>query len=393
MGESELVLMAESQRRREGKKQPRNALCHCGSAVKFKHCHGRASESENKHGLSRTIPAAVRREVRRRSRFGCVVCRRGFYQYEHIDPPFKEAREHDPERMCCLCGSCHDAVSRGQMSKGLIAAKYREIQQTPVEDVDPPSGPLDFHDGTAELVIGGLYYAPAVRTVLRYHGRDVMRVQPAEREGEPGLISAVFTNDQGEETLRLEENAWIGSLAAWDIEVEGQRITVRRKRGSIALRLRLDPPGRIVVERLDMRYGDAHVLATEETYAVGRYMPHGVHWLHAMIQIERSSPAGAAIEFASPAELSVRDLVLGGRGQELACEDRRVVLNSTAGVMVKELGIAVASFSGRFKLARLSIGPRPLAALRRVILEEPEELCRFISTGTTNPSVESAAAT
>jgi magnesium chelatase family protein len=47
----------------------------------------------NKHGLSRTIPAEIRREIRQRSKFGCVICRNAIYTYEHIDPTFVNAKE------------------------------------------------------------------------------------------------------------------------------------------------------------------------------------------------------------------------------------------------------------------------------------------------------------
>ena len=86
----------------------------------------------NQHGLSRYIPADVRRDVRHRSKFGCVVCRRGFYQYEHIDPPFEDAESHDPDHICCLCGSCHDSVTRGHLSKAMVIAAYRKVQAPPL---------------------------------------------------------------------------------------------------------------------------------------------------------------------------------------------------------------------------------------------------------------------
>jgi hypothetical protein len=335
----------------------------------------------NQHGLNRYIAADVRRDVRQRSRFGCVVCRRGFYQYEHIDPPFENATRHDPERICCLCGSCHDSVTRGQLSKEFVMASYRKIQAQQQSEILPPVGPLDFHDGSAELMIGGLLYNPAVQTVLRYHGEDLIRVVPG-RNGEPGLISAVFTDESGCDVLHLVENEWVGSLSNWDIEVVGQRLIVRRERGDISLQLRLDPPGRIVVERLDMRIADGHVLATEQTYAVGRHITDGtVHWVHAGIQIRRSSPLGAAIEFTDPETLETRDVQLQGTGQELAAADRRVVMNSNAGVMVKPIGIVIASLCGGFDLAELAIGNQPLDEMRRVILSHPGELGRFISTG------------
>jgi hypothetical protein len=148
----------------------------------------------NKFGLSRYIPAHVKREIRRRSRFGCVICRRGFYEYEHIDPPFEQAEKYDPDRMCCLCGSCHKGVTLRQISKEFVFAAYRRIASTPINRVQPPSGPLDFHTGTAELSIGRLLYSPAVQTVLRYDGDDVIRVIPSKNLMEPGSISARFTD-------------------------------------------------------------------------------------------------------------------------------------------------------------------------------------------------------
>jgi hypothetical protein len=336
----------------------------------------------NKNGLSRYIPADIRREVRRRSKFGCVMCRRGFYQYEHIDPSFEEATEHSPDHICCLCGACHDSVTRGHISKEAVNAAYRNIQDLPLEKVGPPVGPVDFHDGSAELLIGGLLYTPAVRTVLRYHGSDIIRVLPSERDGEPGKISAVFTADDGLEILRLEENEWVGSLNTWDIEIVGHQITARRHKGTVTLQLRLEPPGRIVVERLDMRVSDSHVLATEKTYAVGRYITDGsVHWVHAHIGIRRSSPFGVAIEFTDPRLLEERDVQFRNTGQELATNDRRVVMNSNAGVMIKPLGVAIASLCGSFDLAELAVGNQNLSDMRRVIISHPEQLGRFISTG------------
>lgn len=67
----------------------------------------------NKHGFSRYIPQETKLEIRRRSKFGCVVCRCAFYQYEHIIPEYHDADEHNPDNMCLLCGHCHDKVTRG----------------------------------------------------------------------------------------------------------------------------------------------------------------------------------------------------------------------------------------------------------------------------------------
>ena len=60
----------------------------------------------NRFGLGRDIPGTTKRIVRQRCGFGCVVCGAAFYQYEHVDPAFADARVHDPEKICLLCGGC-----------------------------------------------------------------------------------------------------------------------------------------------------------------------------------------------------------------------------------------------------------------------------------------------
>lgn len=223
----------------------------------------------------------------------------------------------NPANICCLCGSCHDAVTRGQRSKASVIAAYRTIQESPLEEVGKPVGPLDFCGGNATLSIGGLRYNPIVQTVLRYHGENVIRVVPGEADT-PGTISAIFTDESGAEVLKLIDNAWEGSTENWDIDVVGSRITVRRAAGVVALRLRLEPPGVIVVEHLDMRLGEFHLLVSENSYAVGRYSPNGdaIAWLHAELTITRSTGAGAAIELTDPDELLARDQAMGEGGKE-----------------------------------------------------------------------------
>lgn len=129
------------------------------------------------------------------------------------------------------------------MSKATIRARYEAIAAAAPEQVGRPTGSLDFGDGRAELLIGHLLYSPTVRTVLRHHGRDLIKMTPGAN-GQPGAMSAVFTDSDGKEILWLENNEWIGALENWDIAVVGQRVTVRQQHRETALALKLDPPGR-----------------------------------------------------------------------------------------------------------------------------------------------------
>lgn len=347
----------------------------------------------NRHGLNRNIPADVRREVRRRSKFGCVICRRGVFQYEHIDPPFSDATDHIPDGICCLCGACHDLVTRGQLSKGRVKAAYENITGAAVEDVLPPTGPLDFSSGEARLGIGGLVYHPMVSTVLRYHGEDLITLRPGSAPGEPGVISARFTDSRGEPSAAIDENGWIGDANSWDIEVTGQRLQVRPREGEIALALRMEPPTSLIVERLDMRVGDGHVLVSEDAYAVGRYVSEDlVHWAFARVRFFNPPPEAIAIEFADPEELEARDSAYRSQGSDVATDGRWFVVNGRVGCLFKPLGIAVATLCTGLEFTDGAIGPRPLKETRDVLFNKPDQLGEFISSGKYPPGFWEAQA-
>ncbi len=272
-------------------------------------------------------------------------------------------------------------VTRGHLSKQAVAAAYERISLAHADDTPPPRGPLDFSSGTAQLRIGGLSFVPLVRTVLRYHGEDYIRLRPGEAEGEPGQISAVFTDDAGRRSLSLESNEWVGATDGWDIQVEGNRLTVRTAPRTPVLILRLEPPTRIVVERLDMRVGDGHVLVGEDAYAVGRYVDDRICWAYARVRFYDPPPEAVAIEFTTPEALELRDQRFRGVGAEMATEGRWCVLNARAGCLFKPLGIAVATMINGFEFIEAAIGVRSLEEVRAAVFYHPEDLARVIGSG------------
>ncbi|MEH2485180.1 Abi-alpha family protein [Bradyrhizobium sp. AZCC 2230] len=90
---------------------------------------------DNRHGLSRNIPADVKRTVRQRDGFGCVVCGKAIYDYEHFDPEFADATQHDPAGIVLLCISCHGKKTRGFLSKQTIAAARQSPNRTELKDI------------------------------------------------------------------------------------------------------------------------------------------------------------------------------------------------------------------------------------------------------------------
>ena len=204
----------------------------------------------NKYGLTRDIPAEVKREVRRECGFGCVICGLAIVQYHHFDPPFQEARTHNSAGIVLLCGGCHQK-SDGFWSASKVATARRN--------------PITFKNGYARdafdlrspfvLRIGSSSFEN-VSTIVRTHeGERWFVIEEPEAEGAPVRLSVVFFDKNGHLSLEIQENEWRCFSGQWDTEVEGRTIIVRRGPRDLALELVAEPPHGINLTRLAMQQG------------------------------------------------------------------------------------------------------------------------------------------
>ncbi|WP_265168215.1 hypothetical protein [Pseudomonas solani] len=219
----------------------------------------------NKHGLSRTIPPDVKRQVRQRCGFGCIKCGCGIIQYEHVDPEFHEASVHDPASIVTLCPTCHANVTSKFWSKATIK-KYAEnpaCLQTGVLKHE-----FDFFsDSYPSIRIGGVTHTNC-STPIEVFDRPVISIKPPETKGGPFRISGTFCDRFGAPTLKIVDNEWIAYSDSWDVEVSAGKIIIRNGPGDIVLKMVVDPPNSLSVERLKMRMGFVDIEATAEKLVI-----------------------------------------------------------------------------------------------------------------------------
>lgn len=210
--------------------------------------------NENKHGLPRDIPAAVKREVRQRCGFGCVVCGLAIIQYEHIDPEFHEAKEHDPEKITALCGACHDKVTRGVWSKEKV---IRHNEKPKCVSAGYAADFFDIGETLPIVVFGGSEWVDTP-TIIEAFGETILGLS---LDDDSGLvqISGVFHNDEDQEIFRIDENEWKGSTGNFDIDIVGSTLTIRKERRKIALKIKVEPPNLFIVEEIDMVFRGAQI--------------------------------------------------------------------------------------------------------------------------------------
>lgn len=211
---------------------------------------------KNKHGLPRYIPTPVRQNIRKQCGFGCVVCGFGITQYEHIDPEYKDAHEHDPLKMALLCGSCHDKVTRKIWSK----VKIKKALASPkCLDNGYTSDIFDIGESIPSVEIGDSIWidTPIIVQVQRVNILELKR--STENTGSIEL-SALFCNDQDEEVFRINKNIWQGDIRNWDIETVGQTITIRKSHKEVALKITINPKGMIIIDKINMTFKKSRII-------------------------------------------------------------------------------------------------------------------------------------
>lgn len=225
----------------------------------------------NKHGLGRTIPSAVKREVRQRCGFGCVICGLSLYDYEHFDPDFKDAKEHNPNGITLLCMQCNQKRNRKVLSVETVAEANQSpkcLQQGYANEA------FDFGSKPIEVVFAGVTFTNCDHLIM-VSGIPVLSINSPEHEHEPFRLSGRFCDDAGEATLKIEDNVWSVGADYWDVECEGPRITIRKGLGDIVLQVKSEPPEKLIVERLNMEFEGVYLRGSKDDLETSF---DGQHW-------------------------------------------------------------------------------------------------------------------
>jgi hypothetical protein len=207
---------------------------------------------ENRFGLKRYIPNSVKQEVRKRCGFGCVRCGLGFYDYEHFDPDFKDAKEHNASGITLLCMQCNQKRSRGILSRETVVlanSNPRCLQEGfTCESFDFDSSPI-------KVTFAGVTFIDC-KCLIMINNTPVLSIKPPPPESAPSpyLLSGQFSDDTGNITLEIDENEWKATTDNWDIDCIGSCIKIRSGKRQVSLILKSEPPKHLIIEQLNMEF-------------------------------------------------------------------------------------------------------------------------------------------
>jgi hypothetical protein len=233
----------------------------------------------NKFGLPRHIPEDVKRQIRKNSKFGCVVpnCRNSFYTYEHLIPEYKNAQIHDPEKICLTCPT-HNPRKEGtegqaNYSKEQLVKYYEQLQS---RTQGPPIKNNDFFSGferEVEIVLGKSSYIN-VKSIINVDGEDIFsfRRNNSEDVFEPQvLFSGKFRRPNGEILFTIVDNEWQSPTDHWDLESKNGKITIFDSEKSVIFQAEKLPSRNVIkIERLDLWHSPFHITVKEGELFIGR---------------------------------------------------------------------------------------------------------------------------
>lgn len=213
----------------------------------------------NVFGLSRNIPADVKRAVRQRCGFGCVICGASIYEYDHFDPPFAVARSHDPDRIALLCPTHHSEKTRGVLPDEVIRSFILNPMAVKLGRTSV-TRPCFRH--IPSLALGGGVVIEKTPMPVMVNGTPLIEFLPPEEGSDIARINASITSDAGKTGLKIVENEWIVAAGVWDYEWVGQRMSIRDDVGSVVLQITVRPPKLIEINRLRFNRGGFNVTVT-----------------------------------------------------------------------------------------------------------------------------------
>lgn len=206
--------------------------------------------SVNKYNLSRHIPEKIKTAVRKRDGFGCVLCGLGIYTYEHYNPEFKDAKFHDLNGICLLCGQCQDKTSKGLLSKETIAEGVKNPkckQQGYTNEFFDLKFPIIIRFGNVQIHTDG----NQDHSILTFCGEAIVKVKKQTPEN-LFQFSASFKDKHNNTSLQINKNEWITSTNNWDIKQIGNQLSIINDPLDTKIVILINPPHELIFQELDM---------------------------------------------------------------------------------------------------------------------------------------------
>jgi trigger factor len=190
------------------------------------------------------IPQPIKRAVRQRCCFGCVICGVPIFDYEHIEE-YADVREHKAENITLLCPTHHREKTAGRLSKDLLKSHNADPFNKNKGLTAKSAVGLTSAEGAARVAVtDNLFNYPIVKNkscpcvtidgeiVIGFKVRDGALLLDLTLHDEAGGLA--LTSESGEVAISTDN---------WDYRLEGTTLSIRSGPGDIIVEVEYLPDG------------------------------------------------------------------------------------------------------------------------------------------------------
>lgn len=210
------------------------------------------------------IPSAIKREVRQKCGFGCIICGLPLYEYDHIQE-WSEVASHTPDNLILLCNKHHAEKTKGLLPIDKVLASAKEPINV-IRGVSAPYG-LHFYGDTANVVLGNVQVKGLrhdeddhLFRVIAIDDTDLISFQfSGQRELELNLI---VLDEYNLVAMQIEKNELVYATGLWDVEFVGSKLTLREDARKLLYEIDFCPPNTIEIKRASILCNGIKVVAS-----------------------------------------------------------------------------------------------------------------------------------
>ncbi|MBP1920385.1 HNH endonuclease signature motif containing protein [Youngiibacter multivorans] len=210
----------------------------------------------------RNIPEPVKRIVRQRCGFGCIICGHPIIEYHHINE-WAVVKEHQPDNITLLCPSHHSDVTANRIPISTIL----HANKNPYCVLNQYSSPYNiFHsqDKDYSVLIGSLCFhmihSTDIFSQLTPLMIDHMRIiQLVKIENKLGLFINIFDKNN-KLVLRVYNNELVLSTGLWDITYISNKLTLKENKQNLLCEMEFNTPNGLTITKANLYYNNHHVV-------------------------------------------------------------------------------------------------------------------------------------
>ncbi len=225
--------------------------------------------------LGRKIPLWMKRNIRRRCGFGCVMCGLPIFEYHHMTP-WHKARKHVESDITLLCDNDHRRAGAGLLPEQQVHAANAK-----------PNNVSGGMTGTERLYFSGPAVLVHFATVAISSSNEAaineqvllticgLPIISCKFDNGNLLITATFYDENNRVLLQILDNELTFAVDAWDVQFVKNRLTISDAARVTRLQFEFVPPSQLGIIEARLQYNGIKVAIDSKCITVTG--PYGTH--------------------------------------------------------------------------------------------------------------------